>query len=326
LSGALAQVRDLSVTYWPESGRPVPALHRSSLQVESGQVLGILGESGSGKSTLALALLRLLPASARCESGAILFRNRDLLTLSESELRRIRGAEIALIPQDPALALNPVLSIGTQLSEVIRAHAPATTRERRRQVHERLQEVGFDRPEHISAAHPHQLSGGERQRVVIAQAMACRPALIIADEPTSKLDASLQTEILSLMAKLGRQHHTAFLLISHDPAVLAGFANRIVVMYAGRTVEEGSVAEIFRKPLHPYTQALVRLAAELMGDGGGRRQLAAIEGGPPDLTSVATGCPFASRCPERMQLCTQRDPEETEPEPSRRVRCFKYEH
>jgi oligopeptide/dipeptide ABC transporter ATP-binding protein len=191
-------------------------------------------------------------------------------------------------------------------------------------VEELLAEVGFEQPRQIYRAYPHQLSGGQRQRVVIAQAMACRPALVIADEPTSKLDASLQTEILSLMREIGERHHTAFLLISHDPTVLAGFANRVAVMYSGRIVEEGRTEDIFRRPLHPYTQALVRLTARYLPREATRARFPAIEGEPPNLVEIGVGCPFAARCPERMQVCTERDLEETTPHPTHRVSCFKY--
>jgi oligopeptide/dipeptide ABC transporter ATP-binding protein len=325
-TGTLASVFGLSVTYRPINGPPVRALDQASIEVRPGELVGILGESGSGKSTLAAAFLRLLPADTLYDGGSICFRGSDLLALPETELRRIRGAELALIPQDPALALNPVLSVGDQIAEVIRAHVRITARERKTRVEELLAEVGFDRPRDIYTAYPHQLSGGQRQRVAIAQAMACRPALVIADEPTSKLDASLQAEILSRMRKISQRHHTAFLLISHDPTVLAGFVDRIAVMYAGRVVEEGRTEDIFRNPLHPYTQALVGLSTRYLAGASVRTRFPAIEGEPPDLTCQGVGCRFASRCPERMQVCTERDPEETTPESSRRVSCFKYEN
>jgi oligopeptide/dipeptide ABC transporter ATP-binding protein len=325
-SNALAVVEKLSVSYHPDGGRPVHALDRASLEIRPGELVGVLGESGSGKSTLATAMLRLLPADARYDSGSIRFQNRDLFALSETELRRIRGAAIALIPQDPALALNPVMQVGVQIAEVLRAHFSLAQRERLTRVEELLSEVGFDQPRRIYRAYPHQLSGGQRQRIVIAQAMACRPALVIADEPTSKLDAPLQTEILSMMREIGRRHQTAFLLISHDPTVLAGFVDRIAVMYAGRVVEEGRTADIFRAPLHPYTQALVRLCSRYLSNAAARTRFSAIEGEPPDLTKVTAGCPFAPRCPERMQVCTERDLQESTPQPFHPVTCFKYEN
>ena len=210
----LAWVRDLSVTYSPQGQQPVHALDHASLEIRPGEFIGILGESGSGKSTLAAAWLRLLPADARYDSGSIRFREQELLPLPERDLRRIRGAEMAIIPQDPALALNPVIAVGNQIAEVIRAHSHLTARERAARAEELLVEVGFEQPRDVYPAYPHQLSGGQRQRVAIAQAMACRPALVIADEPTSKLDASLQTEILNLMRNLSattshgvRSHH-----------------------------------------------------------------------------------------------------------------------
>jgi len=320
-----AQVRELTVTYSSEHGEPVHALDGVSIKVRTGEIVGILGESGCGKSTLASALLRLLAPNAKCESGTILLRGRDLLNLSERELRAIRGREISLIPQDPALSLNPVMTVGSQVGEVLRAHLPLTPQLRRERVMELFREVGFDHPEEIYSAYPHQLSGGQRQRIAIAQAVACRPALLIADEPTSKLDPTLQAEIVALLSQIRRQHGTAILVISHDPALFAGFADRIAVMYAGRIVEVGSSAEIFGRPLHPYTQALVRIAASSAITGSRARvRLQAIEGESPDPTCIPVGCRFEPRCSERMDVCSRRYPREFMPEPSRPVNCFKY--
>lgn len=320
-----AQVRELTVTYSPEDGEPIRALDGVSIEVRPGEIVGILGESGCGKSTLASALLRLLAPHARFDGGTILVRGRDLLNLSERELRAIRGREISLIPQDPALSLNPVMTAGSQVDEVLRAHLPLTAQQRWQRVMELLREVGFDHPEEIYSAYPHQLSGGQRQRIAIAQAVACRPALLIADEPTSKLDATLQAEIVALLLQIRRQHGTAILVISHDPSLFAGFADRIAVMYAGRIVEVGSSAEIFGRPLHPYTQALVRIATSSMVTGSSARvRLPAIEGESPDPTCIAVGCRFEPRCSERMDVCSRRYPREFMPEPSRPVNCFKY--
>jgi oligopeptide/dipeptide ABC transporter ATP-binding protein len=318
-------VRELTVTYFPENGEPIRALDGVSIEVRPGEIVGILGESGSGKSTLASALLRLLAPHAKCEGGTIPIRGRDLLNLSERELRAIRGREISLIPQDPALSLNPVMTAGSQVDEVLRAHLPLTAQQRRERVMELFREVGFDHPEEIYSAYPHQLSGGQRQRIAIAQAVACRPTLLIADEPTSKLDATLQTEIVALLSQIRRQHGTAILVISHDPTLFAGFADRIAVMYAGRIVEVGSSAEIFGRPLHPYTQALVRIAASSVVTGPSTRvRLPVIEGESPDPTCIPVGCRFEPRCSERMEVCSRRYPREFMPEPSRPVNCFKY--
>ena len=261
MSRALVQICNLTCRYLPENGRPVLALDDVSLSIASGEVVGILGESGSGKSTLAAAVMRLLPAAAECR-GSICFGNRNLLAMGESDLRRLRGKSIALIPQDPASSLNPVIRVGTQISEVLCAHMRLTGSERRSRVQELLREVGFDDPERIGASYPHQLSGGQRQRVVLAQAIACRPALVIADEPTSKLDSPLQVQILSLMSDISRRQDTALLWITHDPATLVGFADQLAVMREGRIVEHGIANDVFRQPSHPYTQKLVRSAQE----------------------------------------------------------------
>lgn len=319
-----AQVRELAITYFSDSG-PVRALDGISIDIGAGEIVGILGESGCGKSTLAGALLRLLPPNARCEGGTILICDHELLNLSEKELRLVRGRLISRIPQDPALALNPVMTAGSQIGEVLRAHWASNAQQRRMRVMELLREVGFDPPEQIYSAYPHQLSGGQRQRIAIAQAIACRPVLLIADEPTSKLDATLQGEIIALLSRIRQQHGTAILLISHDPALFAGFADRIAVMYAGRIVEAGSSAEILGRPLHPYTQALVRLMMPLEVAGSRvRSRLPAIEGEAFDPTCFPVGCRFAPRCVERMDVCSRRYPGEFLPEPSRPVNCFKY--
>jgi ABC-type glutathione transport system ATPase component len=257
---SLARIRGLTVTYTPPVGRAVRALDNVSLEVHAGEVVGVLGESGCGKSTLAGAMLQLLPAYARYESGEVWFQGQDLRTLGESALRQIRGRLIALIGQDPAMNLNPVIKAGNQIAEVLRAHTQLSASARRERVHRSLEEVAL--LPNVYSAYPHQLSGGQRQRVAIAQAIACRPALVIADEATSKLDAALQTEIITLMAGIQRRHGTAFLIITHDPTVLAGFADRIAVMYAGKVVEEDIAENIFRRPHHPWTQSLVRVARE----------------------------------------------------------------
>jgi oligopeptide/dipeptide ABC transporter ATP-binding protein len=322
----LAQICDLTVTYSPRNQPTVRALERASLDIHFGEIIGMLGESGCGKSTLASALLRLLPSYAQYEGGTIRFLGRDLLSMSEPELRKLRGAEIVSIPQEPALALNPVMRVGTQISEVLRAHTDLTRTQRRDRVPELLREVGFNNPGEIGSAYPHQLSGGQRQRITIAQAIACRPALIVADEPTSKLDRPLQDEIVQLLSNIRRRHGIAFLFITHDPSLLFGFADRLVVMYAGRMVEEGNTRDVIQNPLHPYTQALLGLANSrpLATDGGQRVKLRTINGEPPDGTGVSFGCGFEPRCGDRIQVCACNFPEVSMPAPGHHVSCFKY--
>jgi oligopeptide/dipeptide ABC transporter ATP-binding protein len=287
--------------------------------------LGILGESGSGKSTLANAILQILPRNAKFDSGEIIFGDSDLLRLTESQLQRIRGRQISIVSQDPALALNPVLTIGTQITEVLRAHLPLTPQQRRQKALELLHEVDFDQPAAIYGAYPHQLSGGQRQRVVIAQAVACRPALLLADEPTSKLDASLQADMISLLARIRERHGTTILFISHDPALFTGFADRVAVMYAGRIVEAGQCSQIFRQPMHPYSQALLRIArASTDLRFPIKTRFPKIEGEPPDLRHGHGGCHFEPRCTERMDVCANRIPRAISCEPERLVTCLKY--
>ena len=314
------------MTYALRDGTRVRAVDDLSLDIRSGEVVGVLGESGCGKSTLASAILQTLPAHAHWEQGSVVFRGNDLSKMPESQLREIRGHQIALISQDPALSLNPVMTAGSQIEEVLRAHLRSRGKDRRARVLTLLGEVGFDQPREIYGAYPHQLSGGQRQRVAIAQAICCNPALVIADEPTSKLDASLQADIISLLARIRREHGLAIMLITHDPALLAGFADRIAVMYAGRIVEVGTTAQIFRLPLHPYTQALVKIAkSSVVGSAATvRRRFATIEGDSPDPSSLPSGCRFHPRCPDRLDVCSQRYPQIFLPEPSRPVNCFKY--
>ncbi|HSB76189.1 MAG TPA: ABC transporter ATP-binding protein, partial [Terriglobales bacterium] len=271
-------------------------------------------------STLALSLACLLPPAARYENGAINFRGANLLRLTEKHLRGLRGAEIGFIWQDPALALNPVMRVGQQIAEVLRAHA----RDRREElVPALLSEVGLQRPAEVARAYPHQLSGGQRQRVAIAQALCCRPALVIADEPTSKLDAALRVDILNLLARLRDRHQMACLIISHDPLVFARWADRMLVMYAGEIVEEGAREQVFKRPLHPYTQALMRLAEAAATVP--RQRFAAIEGEAPDPAHAAPGCAFEPRCAERMAVCAGSHPGRTMAEKGRQVSCFRYE-
>ncbi len=320
---ALLRVENLRVSY-QIGDRQVEALRGVDLLLRPGQTVGILGESGCGKSTLAGALLRTLPANAKCE-GSVVFEGIDVLGLDERGLDEIRGKEIALIPQTPSLALNPVVCVGEQVSQVIRAHLPVTKREAREQALAMLNTVHLPEAERTYRSYPHQLSGGQQQRVAIAQALACRPSLVIADEPTAALDATLQIEILQLLRELNQNFGTAFLLITHDPALLAAVADRIAVMYAGRVIEDGEADKVLREPLHPYTSALLKLmhsgAGERQGD---KRRLKVIPGGPPNPAELLSGCSFEPRCLERMEICRKATPRATAWQ-GRNVSCFEYE-
>ncbi len=318
---ALLQVRDLHVQYNLEKAGHVSALRGVDFEMTAGQSVGVLGESGCGKSTLATTIPGLLPAGASITRGSVRLRERELVGLEEMELRSIRGAEVELIHQEPALALNPVLRIGAQIADIVRAHMPGDRGSAIRQTQEMLQRVGLP-GERFFRAYPHQLSGGQRQRVVIAQALVCRPQLVLADEPTSSLDSTTQSEILSLLQTLRQEMRVSLLLISHDPAVLATLCDRVLVMYAGKIVEQGPLSEVYRRPRHPYTQALLSLVASRQS-GNGNVRLPAIPGHPPNLSQLPSGCSFEPRCAERLGACAVREPEEVE-EGERRVRCFKY--
>jgi len=324
-SRAVLEIRELSVRYLPIGQKPVHPVKCVSLRIHAGEVVGIIGESGSGKSTLATSILKLLPEHAQYSAGSVQFEGQDVLTMRESELRRVRGARIAMIPQDPATSLNPVLKVGTQISEVLRAHQPLSNSQRKTRVLGLLHEVGFNDAERVASAYPHELSGGQRQRVVIAQAVACKPALLIADEPTSKLDTQLQADILTLLISVVRRHGTSLILITHDPGILIGVADRIAVMYAGSIVEDGTAEEVVRNPLHPYTQALVILFKSEHGRRAGKtKEFPVIVGEAPDLSHAFAGCRFEPRCSERMAVCSAQDPTESNVSHSHRVSCFKH--
>ncbi len=313
---ALLEVRDLSIQYASAEGPPVCAVNGVTFDVREGETVGLLGESGCGKTTVLLAIPGLLPEAARIVSGSIRFAGQELLVLDREDLRRVRGARLAIVFQDPTLALNPVLRVGVQVGEVLRAHRAQSARERREQVLEMLREVGFREPARIAAAYPHELSGGQRQRIAIAQALACRPSLLIADEPTGSLDSSTEAELRALLERLRAEFGLARLVASHDPRSLATVAGRVLVMYAGLLVEEGPAHDVFARPLHPYMRALARAFPR-----PARHRLEAIAGAPPDPARLPAGCVFEPRCPDRAAVCAERRPRESAPAPSRRVRC-----
>lgn len=322
---ALLQVRHLTVQFSADSGLFRTAVDNVSFDIHPGETVGLLGESGCGKTTLALALTRSLPQNCRGAFGSVRFCGRDLLVADERELQKLRGAEISIIFQEPDMALNPVMRVGDQIVEVLRAHNNWTRRLYREAAESLLQQVGLS-DAHIYSAFPHRLSGGEIQRVVIAQALACNPSLLILDEPTSALDNTTQVQLLALLQEMKQRLSLALLFITHNPLLLVGIEDRVLVMYAGRIVEEGTLANVLRHPCHPYTKGLLRSIPPLPGEQGysHRARLHTILGVPPDLAHTGNGCPFEPRCSERIGVCVTRDPELVELEDGARVRCFRY--
>ena len=316
----LLELRNLSTHYVSARGtRVVRAVDEVSLTLEAGSTLGIVGESGSGKSTLALTILRLLPPAARITGGEILLDGEDLRGKSDVEMRRIRGKRIAMILQDPMASLNPLFTVGDQVAEPLRVHegvgrAGAWTRAK-----DLLKSVRISAPESRVGEYPHQMSGGMRQRIVGAIAISCGPRLLIADEPTTSLDLTIQAQYLNLLRDLQRQNELALIFITHNLGIVAKMCDQVAVMYAGRLVEWGPVTRIFDSPAHPYTRALLE-SIPRMGDS--RERLTAIEGQPPDLASLPSGCAFHPRCPQAMAHCREEAPPETALGPSHTARCW----
>jgi len=305
-AGALLEIRDLQVELATARGT-LRAVDRVSLQVPRGQTLGIVGESGCGKSLTALSVLRLLRSPpARVARGQVLFEGRDLLSLPEAELRRIRGNRIAMVFQEPMSSLNPVYAVGAQIAEAVRAHRPVGRVAARARAVEMLRQVGIPAPEERADAYPHQLSGGMRQRVMIAMALACDPELLIADEPTTALDVTVQAQILELLRGLQRSRRMSMALITHDLGVVAETCDEVAVMYAGRVVERAPVRDLFRRPAHPYTAGLLRSIPRL--EAGRAQKLWAIPGSVPALGAWPSGCRFRDRCDRATEICAQVDP------------------
>jgi peptide/nickel transport system ATP-binding protein len=322
----LVSVRDLSVNFRLGRTHQSQVLKQVTFTIARGEIVALLGESGSGKTTIALSLLQMLPPNAYIAMGSIRIDGRSLLGLNEDELCRLRGSEISAIYQDSDV-LNPVMRVGNQVIEVLRAHKPAKTAEMRDDVYSAFAATGLNDCDRIYRAFPHQLSGGERRRVAIAQAVICKPRLVIADEPTSSLDAGSSSEILAIFQQLREMYNTSFLLITHDPETLA-VADRILVMYAGEIVESGPLEQVFEQPSHPYTSALLqcRLGRSAVQNFVTRpRLLSYIPGQAPDPTEILPGCSFSPRCSCRMEICDFRRPELFEISPVRSVRCFQYE-
>jgi peptide/nickel transport system ATP-binding protein len=316
---ALLEVRDLRMVFPTDAG-DARAVDGVSFSLDRGHVLGLVGESGCGKSMTALCLMRLVPPPGRIVGGQVVFQGRDLLALPEHEVRALRGAQMAMIFQEPMTALNPVLSAGDQVAEAVFLHKGVSRRQAWARAVELLGEVGIPDPRQRARAYPHQLSGGMRQRVMIAMAIACDPLLLLADEPTTALDVTIQAEILALLRTLRERHGMAVMLITHDLGIVAEQADEVAIMYAGRIVEHAPVDELFARPLHPYTQALLRSMPTL---GVRHERLEAIPGQVPSLTEVPSGCAFRDRCPRRIEACAERVPPLEERAPGHLVACIR---
>jgi oligopeptide/dipeptide ABC transporter ATP-binding protein len=301
----LLEVRDLKVSFRTEDGI-VRAVDGVSFTVDEGEVLGIVGESGSGKSVTMMSVMRLITDPNVIYEGDIIYKGRSLMALSRDAMQNVRGQEIAMIFQDPMTSLNPVYTVGWQIEEQLNAHYELQKREARRRAIELLAQVGIPNPERRIDDYPHQFSGGMRQRVMIALALSCSPSLLIADEPTTALDVTIQAQILELIKNLRRDFGSAVVLITHDLGVVADVADRIVVMYAGRIVEQGNKEQIFYDAQHPYTWGLLGSIARL--DRPRPRRLTAIAGQPPSLINKPRGCNFRPRCPHAFNRCREEDP------------------
>ncbi len=314
----LLEVKGLRTYFYTEDG-VVQAINGVDFSIMPGQVMGLVGESGSGKSVTSLSIMRLLPASGKIVEGEIWFGSEDLTKLGEKRLLEIRGNEISMIFQQPTSCLNPVFRIGNQIAEAILTHANISKEEANRQAIEMLRIVGIPDPEKRAKSYPHEISGGQAQRVMIAMALATRPKLLIADEPTTALDVTIQAQILDLMRNLRAETGTSILLITHDMGVIAEMCDKVAVMYAGQIVEYTDVFSLFDEQLHPYAEGLLAAIPVL---GVVQQHLAVIPGSVPNLIDLPPGCKFAPRCPYVRDLCTQREPRLVETKPGHQVRCF----
>jgi len=316
----LLQVKGLRTYFFTDSG-VVKAVDGISYTVKRGETFGLVGESGCGKSVSALSILRLIPSPpGKIVSGEILFEGKDLLKISEEEIRDIRGNQIAMVFQEPMTSLNPVLTIGVQIGEVLELHRGHDRKEARSEVIKLLRMVGIPDPERRIDDYPHQFSGGMRQRVMIAMALSCNPKLLIADEPTTAVDVTIQAQLLEIIKELTSTSETSVILITHNLGVVARHVNRMAVMYAGRIVEMGPSIKIYAHPKHPYTIGLLASVPRL--DQPRRERLIPIEGQPPDLSQLPDGCPFSPRCSYRMERCLKEHPELREVEEEHFIACW----
>jgi len=321
----LLRIDDLVTAFPREAAEPggpplVAAVDGLDLTVEAGQVVGLVGESGCGKSLTALSVLGLVPPPGKVARGSITLDGEELLTAPAARLRQLRGAEISMIFQEPMTSLNPVFTVGRQVAEAVQAHLAVGAKEAWARAEEMLAKVGIPEPARRARAYPHELSGGLRQRVMIAMALALTPRLVMADEPTTALDVTIQAQILGLMRRLQEESGAAFLLISHNLAVVAQMAERVAVMYTGRLVEEAEVGRLFAEPLHPYASGLLACLPARAAKRGQR--LPTIPGTVPAPDALPPGCAFSDRCPQRFQRCQEAEPALVEVAPGRKVRCY----
>ncbi|HBT72319.1 MAG TPA: peptide ABC transporter ATP-binding protein [Lysinibacillus sp.] len=315
------RVSDLETSFTRDKTE-IKILRGVNFSIHKGEILGLVGESGSGKSLTSLSIMQLFHGTTgKIVNGSIHFNGEDLTKMSESEIRKIRGKQMAMIFQEPMTSLNPVLKIGKQLMEAIEMHLKLPKNESKHHAIQMLKSVGIGRAEEIIHEYPHQLSGGMRQRIMIAMAMACQPKLLIADEPTTALDVTIQAQILELMKKLKEEHETAILLITHDLGVVAEMCDKVVVMYAGQVVEEADVFELFASPKHPYTKGLIASVPKI---GDKKEVLDSINGQVPSPQNMPKGCKFAPRCDHAMSICHQESPPTLKISATRQCSCWLY--
>jgi peptide/nickel transport system ATP-binding protein len=320
----LLEIKGLKTHFHTEEG-VVRAVDGIDLRIDRGETLGVVGESGCGKSVTALSIMKLIPMPpGRIAAGQILWEGRDLVTLPAAQMRKVRGKEISMVFQEPMTSLNPVFTIGEQIAEAIRLHEGLGRRDAMAKTVEMLKIVHIPNPERRVKEYPHQLSGGMRQRVMIAMALSCNPKLLIADEPTTALDVTIQAQILDLLNELKAKLGMAVLLITHDMGVIAETTQRVMVMYAGKVVEEAPVRELFKEPLHPYTQGLLRSIPRIDRAATTRERLQAIPGVVPSLLDLPPGCRFATRCQFVKGVCQEKEPELREVRPGHKVACVLY--
>lgn len=320
---SLLTIQSLNTYFFKREGI-VRAVDGVDLDIHQGETMALVGESGSGKTVTALSIMKLVPPPGRIVSGIVEYKGRNISVLSEKQISSIRGKEIGLILQDPATALNPVMIVGEQISEVLRTHFTIKRKDAKQQVLELMRKVQLPNVEHLYNTYGHQLSGGLKQRVLIAIALACRPSLLIADEPTTALDVSIQSQILSLLRNLKREFQVSLLLITHDLSIVAEMADRVAVMYAGRIVEQASVNDLFTHPIHPYTKALLNAVPKIDFSNDKKPHVFEPLGGiVPDMMNLPDGCTFHPRCPIGDEACRSVFPEKTHFENGHYVTCFK---